>query len=244
MNVALLALLERFMSGKSHAPLSDALVGQRASSSHSPRAIESRSSTETLVGEGSLSSPDSPAPGQHFSGGIQPKCLEPCHDKLAQLKEKLGCAEEPHQALPLEDALPRLSTKRALEPSGADELEASEDCDGVAPVARCTPAMKKPAAAPKATPKSAGRHTSSVHAALLKRPAKVERPPQSESPTTHAGGKIYWSPPKSAYRVYLRIGDRIEKQVKANPDSKHDMRQKFLICCALIEDDKRPVRAS
>ena len=60
----------------------------------------------------------------------------------------------------------------------------------------------------------------------------------------HAGGKIYWSKPKSAYRVYLRIGDRIERAIKANPARNHGMKQKFLICCALIENDTRPAKAS
>ena len=37
-----------------------------------------------------------------FSGGvIAPGCLDPCHDKLAQLKARLGCIES--EVPPLED---------------------------------------------------------------------------------------------------------------------------------------------
>ncbi len=109
---------------------------------------------------------------------------------------------------------------------------------------------RRPAAAPKtarksAAPKAASSKgvTKSVHEALLTKPAKVARPPESQKPTAHAGGKIYFSKPKSAFRVYLRMGDRIEKAIKANVASKDDMRRKFNVCCALIENDKRPVRA-
>ena len=248
-NGALLALLEKFMMQRGNTSLSDTLASHRAFSPHSPRAIAQRSLGESIVGS-SPSSAGSPAPEQFFSGGILPNCLDPCHDKLAQLKAKLGCAGEPHDPLPLSDtlpedaqvdegsALPRLSTKRAREPSCKEEPEESGVEGRVAPV------LKKPSATPRPPRKSAKPAAASVHEALLKRPAKVDRPPQSERPTAHAGGKIYWSKPKSAYRVYLRVGDRIEKRVPANSGSKDDMRQKFLICCALIENDKRPVRAS
>ena len=92
---------------------------------------------------------------------------------------------------------------------------------------------RRPAAAPKTARKL-------VHEALLMKPAKVARPPQSQRPTTHAGGKIYFSKPKGAYRVYLRMGDRIDKVVKANVECNADMRHKFNTCCALIESDMRP----
>ena len=50
----------------------------------------------------------------------------------------------------------------------------------------------------------------------------------------------YFSKPMSAYRVYLRKGDRIDKRIKANTASKGDMQRAFNICCALIESDTRP----
>ena len=212
----MLALLEKFMTQKGNTPLSESLVGYRAPSPQSPPTTARRSSGESIVGVCSPSSAGSPAPEQLFSGGILPNCLDPCHDKIAQLKAKLGCAQEPHDALPLSDtlpggaqvdegsALPRLSTKRFREPSCTEEPEAPEVEGRVAPV------LKRPAGASR-PPRKSVPATASVHEALLKRPAKVDRPPQSERPTAHAGGKIYWSKPKSAYRVYLRVGDRIEK---------------------------------
>ena len=234
------------MTQRGNTSLSDTLASHRASSPCSPPASARRSLGASSVGSSpSIAGP--PAPQQLFSGGILPACLDPCHDKLAQLKAKLGCSQEPHDALPLSDttpedarvdegsALPRISKKRAREPPCTEE----PGIDG-----RVAPVLRKPAAAPRPPRKSPRSAAASVHEALLKRPAKVDRPPQSERPTAHAGGKIYWSKPKSAYRVYLRIGDRIEKQTRANSGSKHDINQKFLICCALIENDKRPVRAS
>ena len=74
---------------------------------------------------------------------------------------------------------------------------------------------------------------------LLSKAAKAARPPQSVKPTTHAGGKIYFSEPKGGYRGYLRAAGRIEKCVAASVANKADMVQKHNICCALIESDKR-----
>ena len=89
-------------------------------------------------------------------------------------------------------------------------------------------------------PKAARSSVStSVHEGLLKKAAKVARPPPSVKPTAHAGGKIYFSETKGCFRVYLRVGDRIEKCVAANPANKADIEHKFQICCALIENDKR-----
>ena len=163
--------------------------------------------------------------------------------------------------------MPRLTKKRPLAAAvDADEegVEEEEEEEGVeeeeAPALKRPPALKcRPAAAPKAArksaaapatpkaalksaaaPKSSGVATSSYEL-LLKKPARVARPPQSEKPTSHAGGRIYFSKGKGAYRVYLRAGDRIEKQVKANVANKADMQHKFRICCALIENDKRPI---
>ena len=79
---------------------------------------------------------------------------------------------------------------------------------------------------------------------LSDQPARPGRPAQTIEPTHYGGGKIYWSKPKGQYRVYLRFGDRVDKQLKANVDNPEDMRQKFSMFCALIENDTRPVRAS
>ena len=79
---------------------------------------------------------------------------------------------------------------------------------------------------------------------LADQPPRPGRPAQTIEPTHYGGGKIYWSKPKGQYRVYLRFGDRVDKQLKANVDNPEDMRQKFSMCCALIENDTRPVGAS
>ena len=218
---ALLALLENFMTQKGNHNLREALVSHEESSvTSSPTTVGTSS---TPVGVDSPSGPSSPAQQQLFSAGIEPRCLDPCHNKLAQLKTRLGCADP----VPLEDEIPRLSTKRPREPDEEDEPEA--------PVHQCRQVMRKPAAASQPSRMSTASNTASQHEASL------NRPPPSQGPTRHAGGKIYWSSQKSAYRVYLRVGDRIEKQVPANSSSKHDMRQKFFVCCALIVNDTRPI---
>ena len=79
---------------------------------------------------------------------------------------------------------------------------------------------------------------------LSDQPPRPGRPAQTIEPTHYGGGKIYWSKPKGQCRVYLRFGDRVDKQIKADVDIPEDMRQKFSMCCALIENDTRPVRAS
>lgn len=107
-------------------------------------------------------------------------------------------------------------------------------------------AMKRKAPArlsPKARPRKSEKTKPSPYEHLLKKPIRIIRPRQSQGPTKHAGGKIYWSKPKGAYRVYLRIGDKVDKPIRANPECINDMKHKFEIACALIEDDKRPVVA-
>ena len=272
---ALFSAMEKFMFQKGHAPLGIELAPLRASlgalppvgERHSPvgpqLALEGPSTA--LVDASSNASGSSPAP--MFSGAIMPGCLDPCHDKLAQLKAKLGCAEDGGAAIedaPLADgergageedgaaALPRLSTKRPPAAAADDEPAALGAEDAKPAVMRRPAAAAKTAAkvdpphkkarrsgAPKAAA-SVGGAKPSIHEALLGKPAKVARPPQTQEPTAHAGGRIYFSKPKGCYRVYLRIGDRIEKSVKADAGSVADMRRKFQICCALIENDKRP----
>ena len=162
------------------------------------------------------------------------------------------------------EELPRMSIKRER-PSetetgeAADEDVAGEEAavdEASAGAARASGVhfMRRPAASPKIVAKGkpivvkprakkASFEAQKAHEALLARPAKVVRPHQTIAPTSHYGGKIYWSNPKRCYRVYLRASDRIEKVVFANPDDDADMRKKFRVCCAMIENDKRLVRA-
>ena len=272
---ALLSIMERFMFQKGNAPLGPlraslgALppVGERHSPVGPQLALEGPSTA--LVDASSNASSLAPM----FSGGVTPGCLDPCHDKLAQLKAKLGCAEVGGAAVgdaPLADgergageedgadALPRLTTKRPPAAAADDEPAEPDESETLGAEDAKPAMMRRPAAAAKTAAKvdpphkkarrsgapkaaaSVGGAKPSIHEALLGKPAKVARPPQTQEPTAHAGGRIYFSKPKGCYRVYLRQGDRIEKSVKANVASAADMRHKFQICCALIENDKRP----
>ena len=211
---------------------------------------------------GSASEGGSPPPS--FDGGVEPQCLDPLHDKhdrLRKLQEKLGLHEptlqddENRDALVAATAPPRLEKPRKrprenTEVDEEDDIDEEDEVDeeGVAKAkTKGTPrpasVMRKPAASlPRLTkaPKGGSKDASkAVYDALLSKPSKVARPAQSQKPTTHAGGKIYFSKPKSCYRVYLRATDRIEKSVRANPACKSDMVRKFNVACAMIENDKR-----
>ncbi len=77
---------------------------------------------------------------------------------------------------------------------------------------------------------------------LLKRPASKERPKFAKKPTPYNGGKIYYSGPKSALRVYARTpDDKVEKTVKFDGEGKADYERAWSIACAMIESDPRPV---
>ena len=79
---------------------------------------------------------------------------------------------------------------------------------------------------------------------LLKRPASKERPKYAKKPTPYNGGKIYYSGPKSALRVYLRTPcDKVEQTVKIDGEGKADYERAWSIACAMIESDPRPVLA-
>ena len=75
---------------------------------------------------------------------------------------------------------------------------------------------------------------------VLKKPAKAPRPSQTKKPVEHCGGNIYWAEARKRYRVYLRKGDKVEESLPADPKDKNDMRTKFSLACALIENDPRP----
>ena len=106
---------------------------------------------------------------------------------------------------------------------------------------------KKSGVVPKV--KSTARKASTVSAVqvryekLLAKPTKVARPCQSDKPTAHAGGKIYYSKAENTYRVKARSKDRVDVKVRANFDDRKLMRERFLVCCAMIENDKRSVHA-
>ena len=107
--------------------------------------------------------------------------------------------------------------------------------------AGCKRGATKTIVAPKA--KSKAVKAEEKYRMLLAMPVKVARPCQSDKPTAHAGGKIYYSKAENTYRVKARSKDRVDVKVRANFDDRKLMRERFLVCCAMIENDKRSVHA-
>ena len=67
-------------------------------------------------------------------------------------------------------------------------------------------------------------------------------PPISKAPTAYGGGKIYYHKTKNTFRVYLRVGDKIESNVKGlDWSNKKVMRATWLECCQRIANDPRPI---
>ena len=146
-NGALLSMLEKYMLSRPGTPfavdppvarggsLSSVIkseaspVASRTSSSPSP------SSMHSPVGGGSsthLVFADLPA-AQVQGGGIQPACLNPVHDKLKALQEKLGCLESREEGLledEVQEPLPRLIKKRVREVESMVEEAAEDEGEG------------------------------------------------------------------------------------------------------------------
>ena len=142
-NNALVAILERHMLGKISGPLVvDPIVARGAATSSetispslppsrilpiadasSPSAVHDPRSPAGSLGEGPASTV--------LSGGIPPACLDPAHDKLRALQEKLGCLPDGDGGADEVDgaddsqALQRLSKKRQRD-TASDEAEEEE----------------------------------------------------------------------------------------------------------------------
>jgi hypothetical protein len=101
-----------------------------------------------------------------------------------------------------------------------------------APVVKNAPVVKKSADVRKA-------EKTKLYATLLKRPAAAVRPKFSEDPVAYRGGRIYFSKPKNAFRVYTRKADRIETTIGVADDA--DKLEKFQVACAMVEVDPRPI---
>ena len=67
-----------------------------------------------------------------------------------------------------------------------------------------------------------------------------ERPPLSSTPTSYAGGKIYFSESKMAFRVYTRKRGKVETTIKLTSNSVASKRKAWALACAATEGDKRP----
>ena len=77
---------------------------------------------------------------------------------------------------------------------------------------------------------------------LLKRKPKSKRPKYTKGTKSfkHYGGRIHYSDAKSAYRVYVRKGDKVEVTIAVNKEEPKDFQTKLDLSCAIIEDDARP----
>ena len=218
-NNALLSILDKFMF-------------QRSSSFSPP--IANRSQHCNTTADGTCQS------DSFVGGGVAAKCLEP-HATLDSIKnDLLG-----DTVIPLKDIV---KVKKANDDGDADP----------AIVVKKRPAAKgKDAPTPKATPPKAPsgkvqkKKTSQAaivearekeYAVLLKRPARAPRPAFTiKKPIHHHGGRMYFAAAKKAYRVYRRKCDKVEKTIAVDPSDKADLKRKFIICCAMIENDPRPV---
>ena len=80
-----------------------------------------------------------------------------------------------------------------------------------------------------------------VYAKLLKRPAAAPRPPSKKymKPVHHSGGRIYWNANYNCFRVYKRSSDKVEDKVTVVDEP--DKKLKYMVSCAMIEADPRPI---
>ena len=218
-NNALLSILDKFMF-------------QRSSSFSPP--IANRSQHCNTTADGTCQS------DSFVGGGVAAKCLEPPATLDSIKNDLLG-----DTVIPLKDIV---KVKKANDDGDADP----------AIVVKKMPAAKgKDAPTPKATPpkapsgkvhKKKTSHAAIVeakekeYAVLLKRPAKAPRPAfTTKKPIHHHGGRMYFAAAKKAYRVYRRKCDKVEKTLAVDPSDKADLKRKFIIGCAMIENDPRPV---
>ena len=78
-------------------------------------------------------------------------------------------------------------------------------------------------------------------ARLLKRPAAAKRPRCTLKPVGHAGGRVFYAKRDHQFRAYKRSSDKIEESVAIAVGDVEDQKNKFLVSCAMIEADPRPV---
>ena len=200
----------------------DKFMFQRSSSFSPP--IANRSQHCNTTADGTCQS------DSFVGGGVAAKCLEP-HATLDSIKnDLLG-----DTVIPLEDIV---------------KVKKAKDDDGDADPAIV---VKTPKATPPKAPSGKVQKKKTSHAAiveakekeyavLLKRPAKAPRPAfTTKKPIHHHGGRMYFAAAKKAYRVYRRKCDKVEKTLAVDPSDKADLKRKFIIGCAMIENDPRPV---
>ena len=132
-NGALLSMLEKYMFSKCSGPPSfDPPVAQVLGGGSSSVAMVASPISRSSSSSGLSTEAISPG-GRSMHGGIEAACLNPVHDKLRALQEKLGCLADDEQGAPpsikaeTEEPLPRLTRKRGRDPT--DEENDDEDVD-------------------------------------------------------------------------------------------------------------------
>ena len=216
--------------------------------------MQQRSSSSSMIEDPSLTirplanEDQVPNDAGGLPGVLQaPKSVVDGNDKMAKIRKDIDAAVKKQK-----------NKKKSKTPSSDDDDDDDDDDDededaAVKPKAKSKPKSKskkattgpKPKKASKGPkPKKASKEVVKLHdwqknpsaVAILKRPAAAKRPAFAKTPTKHAGGKIYFSKLKKAFRVFHRIKDRIESTVPVLENEK----TAFKYSCALIESDPRP----
>ena len=71
-------------------------------------------------------------------------------------------------------------------------------------------------------------------------PVAADRPRPQPKPTAYSGGKIYYSAPRRALRVYARVADTYAQNILVDFANKDTSMKPWNLACAYIEADTRP----
>ena len=71
-------------------------------------------------------------------------------------------------------------------------------------------------------------------------PVAADRPRPQPKPTAYSGGKIYYSAPRRALRVYARVADTYAQNIPIDFANKDTSMTQWNLACAYIEADTRP----
>lgn len=129
-----------------------------------------------------------------------------------------------------------------------DEMEVDEEEE--------PPVSKRPAKAAKVDKKPAGAiiKRPSVKSTVVKKPAAAAKlsafvvakggkdpKPRFEMPVHFGGGRIYYSASKCAWRVYTRLGDKVETTIRVDSADTANVKKQWKKCLKAIKRDPRPV---
>ena len=231
MNGTLLQILQHFMMGKNTRVPDDIQLhyanAQRASGQHAA----SSSSTGPLL---AITDADASASGDTAAqscipGGVGQTCLATPPLVTPQC---LATAAQPNGVVGSStiDKLKSLSVNLATQ-------------DDVAKATAQARVLKRPGSKSLKMPLTKSSRRADLHKELLARPPASPRPAFSKGPTFHHGGRISWvssTGTAGAFRIVKRKGDKTDVHVNVDPKKNNDVKQKFALACAIIEDDERP----